>query len=391
MLEPIDPASLDEILLSVRQSGAEVAAVCLLHSYVNPAHEREVAPRLRRAGRAGVGVVRSAARVPRVRAVEHDRRERLRVAADRPVPGAPRGRPSRPPPVDHAVERRVDLRGLARAEAVRTVLSGPAAGVVGARAVAADAGLERIISFDMGGTSTDVSLVDEAIPTSTESRIGDFPVRLPVIDIHTVGAGGGSIAFVDSGGALRVGPRAAGAVPGPVCYGAGAELTVTDANLLLGRLDPEFFLGGRMPLDVGAHRVHRHRDGARVEAAASTNWPKASCASPTPTWSARFASCPSNAGTIRGDSRSWPSAAPAACTRARSPDARDRHRDRPATRRGAVRAGDARRRRDPRLFRQRAAAERPGAARANSRRDSRHSRTAPSANCRRKASRLDAS
>jgi N-methylhydantoinase A/oxoprolinase/acetone carboxylase beta subunit len=101
----------------------------------------------------------------------------------------------------------------------------------------------------MGGTSTDVSLVDDAIPTSTESRVGDFPVRLPVIDIHTVGAGGGSIAHIDTGGALRVGPRSAGASPGPVCYGAGTELTVTDANLLLGRLDPAFFLGGRMALD----------------------------------------------------------------------------------------------------------------------------------------------
>ena len=102
----------------------------------------------------------------------------------------------------------------------------------------------------MGGTSTDVSLIDGDIATTTESTVGDFPIRLPVIDIHTVGAGGGSIAYVDSGGALRVGPRSAGGQPGPVCYGAGTELTVTDANLLLGRLDPEFFLGGRMALDV---------------------------------------------------------------------------------------------------------------------------------------------
>jgi N-methylhydantoinase A/oxoprolinase/acetone carboxylase beta subunit len=101
----------------------------------------------------------------------------------------------------------------------------------------------------MGGTSTDVSLVDRAIATTTDSKVGDFPVRLPVIDIHTVGAGGGSIAAIDAGGALRVGPRSAGADPGPVCYGKGDALTVTDANLLLGRLDPDYFLGGRMPLD----------------------------------------------------------------------------------------------------------------------------------------------
>jgi N-methylhydantoinase A/oxoprolinase/acetone carboxylase beta subunit len=137
----------------------------------------------------------------------------------------------------------------ARAQAVRTVLSGPAAGVVGAREVARQAGFRRVITFDMGGTSTDVSLVDDEVGMTTDSTIGDFPIRLPVIDIHTVGAGGGSIAFVDTGGALRVGPRSAGAVPGPACYGEGTDLTVTDANLLVGRLDPEFFLGGQMPLD----------------------------------------------------------------------------------------------------------------------------------------------
>ena len=122
---------------------------------------------------------------------------------------------------------------------MRTILSGPAGGVVGARAVAEAAGYPRVIGFDMGGTSTDVCLIDGAIPTTTDAIVGDFPVRLPVIDIHTVGAGGGSIVYVDSGGALRVGPRSAGAVPGPVCYGTGTELTVTDANLLLGRLDPD--------------------------------------------------------------------------------------------------------------------------------------------------------
>ena len=103
---------------------------------------------------------------------------------------------------------------------------------------------ERVILFDMGGTSTDVSLVDGQLGTTNESIVGDFPVRLPVLDIHTVGAGGGSIAYVDLGGSLRVGPRSAGADPGPVCYGTGEELTVTDANLLLGRLGRNTFLVG---------------------------------------------------------------------------------------------------------------------------------------------------
>jgi N-methylhydantoinase A/oxoprolinase/acetone carboxylase beta subunit len=130
------------------------------------------------------------------------------------------------------------------------VLSGPAAGVVGARAVAEAAGYENVISFDMGGTSTDVSLIDDRIRTTTDGRVGDFPVRVPIIDIHTVGAGGGSIASIDSGGALRVGPQSAGAQPGPACYGAGTQMTVTDANLLVGRLDAKNFVGGKMTLDA---------------------------------------------------------------------------------------------------------------------------------------------
>ena len=113
------------------------------------------------------------------------------------------------------------------------------------------------ITFDMGGTSTDVALCPGLVPATAESTITDLPLRLPVIDIHTVGAGGGSVAYVDAGGGLRVGPRSAGAVPGPASYGrGGTETTVTDANLVLGRLDPSGFLGGRgdVALDVDAAR-----------------------------------------------------------------------------------------------------------------------------------------
>jgi N-methylhydantoinase A/oxoprolinase/acetone carboxylase beta subunit len=152
----------------------------------------------------------------------------------------------------------------AKQAAVQTILSGPAAGAVGAHAVAVAAGYPRIIGFDMGGTSTDVTLIDGTIGVTTESTVGDFPVRLPIIDIHTVGAGGGSIAYIDAGGALRVGPRSAGADPGPVCYGKGTELTVTDANLLLGRLDASYFLGGRMTLDEARTRAHAKEFAARV-------------------------------------------------------------------------------------------------------------------------------
>ncbi len=133
-------------------------------------------------------------------------------------------------------------------EPVRTVLSGPAGGVVGAWKLGKLSGFEKLITFDMGGTSTDVSLIDGRPKLSVESKIADLPIKVPVIEIHTVGAGGGSVAWIDRGGALQVGPESAGADPGPICYGKGERITVTDANLFLGRLDPEHFLGGKMKL-----------------------------------------------------------------------------------------------------------------------------------------------
>ncbi len=137
---------------------------------------------------------------------------------------------------------------MAARSAIHTIQSGPAGGVLGAATVARQAGFERVISFDMGGTSTDVSLFDGKPSFTQESEQGDFPVRVPMLDIHSVGAGGGSIARIDAGGALRVGPQSAGASPGPVCYGEGDRLTITDANLYLSRIDPEKFLSGRMRL-----------------------------------------------------------------------------------------------------------------------------------------------
>lgn len=249
VLEPVETGAIYTLSQVLRARGADVVAVCLLHSYTNPAHEQLVAERLRADGWT---VCTSSEVLPEYR--EYERWSTTVVNAyvspliDRYLSRLEDGLPGRRLSIMQSNGGSISA-GLARAQAVRTVLSGPAAGVVGAQTVAAAAGFPRIIAFDMGGTSTDVCLVDRVIPTSTESKIGDFPVRLPVIDIHTVGAGGGSIAHVDTGGALRVGPQSAGAVPGPVCYGTGTDLTVTDANLLLGRLDPAFFLGGRMELD----------------------------------------------------------------------------------------------------------------------------------------------
>lgn len=144
--------------------------------------------------------------------------------------------------------------GSAAREPVRTVLSGPAGGVVGAAASARRSGIDRIISFDMGGTSTDVALVDREPQAGTQREVAGLAVGVPMLDIHTVGAGGGSIARLDAAGALRVGPESAGADPGPICYGHGLQPTVTDANLLLGRLRPNRFLGGEFTLDLDRTR-----------------------------------------------------------------------------------------------------------------------------------------
>jgi len=162
------------------------------------------------------------------------------------------------------------LESAAR-EPVRTVLSGPAGGVVGASTMGRRSGFHKIISFDMGGTSTDVALVDGEVRASNEGEIAGLPVRVPMLDIHTVGAGGGSIARFDLGGALRVGPESAGADPGPICYGKGQEPTVSDANLLLGRMRADRFLGGEFRLELESthqkvkHWLHERQQQLSVE------------------------------------------------------------------------------------------------------------------------------
>ena len=151
---------------------------------------------------------------------------------------------------------------IAAAEPVRTMLSGPAGGVIGAYKLAGLAGFDQIIGFDMGGTSTDVFLVDATGPhISNESIVTGVPIGVPMLDIHTAGAGGGSIARFDAGGLLRVGPESAGADPGPVCFGRGTQPTVTDANLALGRLDTDRFMGGAVTLD--RDRMLQYMDQAK--------------------------------------------------------------------------------------------------------------------------------
>lgn len=264
VLQPIDVGDVEGLARTLVERRVEAVAVCFVHSYAAPGHERTVADRLEAEG---VAVSASHRVLPEYR--EFERWSTTLVNAY-VTPLIARYLSRLEEQLKGSRLRIMQSNGgsisakAAQAHAVQTILSGPAAGVVGARAVATAAGYDRIIGFDMGGTSTDVSLVDREVSLTTESVVGDFPVRLAMLDIHTVGAGGGSIAYVDSGGALRVGPASAGAEPGPVCYGKGTELTVTDANLLLGRLDPDYFLGGRMRLDVERTRKLACAFAARV-------------------------------------------------------------------------------------------------------------------------------
>lgn len=254
VLVPLDEEQVMQLASTLQVFGVESVAVCFLHSYATPTHEARTAEILRGAG---LRVSASHEVLPEYR--EYERWSTTAVNAY-VAPLMARYLERLQAALGRNALRIMQSNGgsisAARAgtEAVQTILSGPAAGVVGAQAMGEASGFSRLITFDMGGTSTDVSLIDGAIGTTNESLVGDLPVRLPVLDIHTVGAGGGSVAWIDTGGGLRVGPRSAGADPGPVCFGVGEELTVTDANLLLGRLDPAFFLGGRMSLDTSRTR-----------------------------------------------------------------------------------------------------------------------------------------
>ena len=237
-------------------------AVCLLHAYANPAHERrlrelindlfpaaevslssDVIPEFREYERASTTAM-NAYVMPIVRryvARLADRTAAIGVPADLHIMQSNGG---------------LMTARAAAEQSVRTMLSGPAAGVLGAVALARQAGFTNVLSVDMGGTSFDICLAYEGrLRFTKESEIGSLPVKVPMIDIHTLGAGGGSIAWIDAGGALRVGPQSAGAQPGPACYGRGGiEATVTDANVVLGRIDPDTFLGGEMKLDADAAR-----------------------------------------------------------------------------------------------------------------------------------------
>jgi N-methylhydantoinase A len=254
------PEDLARLRKKLEKAGPESIAISLLHSYQNPENERAALEAL-----AGLGYVCASHDIsPEFREYERSATTLLNAYVG--------------PKMDtylRELERRSRHRisilqsnggflsaSEARRHAVRTVLSGPAGGVIGAWAVAHLSGYEKALGFDMGGTSTDVSLSDGAPKETMDAAVDGIPLRVPMLDIHTVGAGGGSLARVDEGGLLRVGPESAGADPGPACYGYGDKATVTDAHVVLGRIGAHQFLGGAMPIDVA-------RAGAALDALAA--------------------------------------------------------------------------------------------------------------------------
>ena len=284
ILQPLNVDSLRPILQTIAADGIESVAVCLLFSFLRPEHEQRIREEIRD-WRLEIGaqslisnlfISLSSEILPEYREYERTTTTVINAYVA--------------PLMSRYLQRLAgELHGrhlsimqssggvisaeTAVSEAARTVLSGPAGGVVGARYVGEQAGFSQLITFDMGGTSTDVALCPGKLPTTASGEIAGMPLRLPIIDIHTVGAGGGSLAYVDAGGALHVGPQSAGADPGPSCYGKEigdwrleiggqplianlqSPITVTDANLILGRLDAAHFLGGTMQLDGGMARA----------------------------------------------------------------------------------------------------------------------------------------
>ena len=262
----IEPSDLEALAAELTTLELDAVAVCFLFAYVNPKNEQIVAKHL---ARLDIPVSCSHEVLPEYREYA---RFSTTVANAYIRPTLERHLSTLTDSERFPASFRLMLSngGCISAEnfesaGIRTVLSGPAGGVIGAYQVAKTAGYNQVITFDMGGTSTDVSLCNTGISLTTESTISGLPIKVPLIDIHTVGAGGGSIATVDAGGALRVGPESAGADPGPICYGNNGEnVTVTDANLYLGRIAATQFLGGAMSLDSDRTRAHIEKFAQRL-------------------------------------------------------------------------------------------------------------------------------
>jgi N-methylhydantoinase A len=271
VLKPLDLAQLHEAVQELVDLGVEALAVCFMHSYRNPAHEQQAVayleerfpslyvcsssaiwPQQREYERALVAVINAFIG----RRMHHYFTRLERNVRDLGVPAAILTTKS---------NGGIMTARSAREVPVETLLSGPASGVIGALHIGRQSGHDRLIALDMGGTSADVAVIDADVLYSTESAVANLPIVMPAVDVNSIGAGGGSIAWVDALGILKVGPRSAGAEPGPACYGrGGTEPTVTDAYVQLGIVDPRSFLGGRLPLDARLAQEALGRVGGQV-------------------------------------------------------------------------------------------------------------------------------
>jgi N-methylhydantoinase A len=262
-LEPLDEGAVRELAARIAASGAEAVAVCLLHAYANPSHEQrlgealaqalghrfislshQVSPEIREFERSSTAVL-NALLMPVAQRYLQRLRDRLRAAGFAPTL--------------YLVQSNAGVTSpeIAAEQPARLLLSGPSGGALAVQTLGRRLAEPELVGIDMGGTSFDVCVVHEGrAKLVSEGEVDGCPVRLPMVEIRTIGAGGGSIALAEAGGRLRVGPESAGAVPGPVCYGRGGQApTVTDANVALGRIDPDYFLGGAMRLDADAARA----------------------------------------------------------------------------------------------------------------------------------------
>ncbi len=266
VLRPLDREAVRSFIRKIRDKGINSIAVCLIHAYANPVHEQqiksiiqnihpeafvtissEILPEYREYERTSTVCI-NAYVMPKVNSYVRyleEMLQKLGVASELYIMQSNGG---------------VITAQMARESSARTILSGPAGGALIGVHLAAALKTPNVITIDMGGTSSDICLIESAQPKlTTEADIEGYPIKLPMIDMNTIGAGGGSVAWIDAGGALRVGPRSAGADPGPVCYGRGGnEPTVTDANIILGRINPAYLLGGEM-------EVHLEKAGEIVE------------------------------------------------------------------------------------------------------------------------------
>ncbi len=248
VLRKLNPRALPSLLKQVRKLKPEALAISLLNSFANPRHEKMLERGL---SKLKLPISLSSTICPEFREYERSSTTVINAYVS-PLMSRYLGRLSRrirgPIRIMQSNGGALSVNEASR-ESVRTLLSGPAGGALGAFRAGTRAGYSKLITLDMGGTSPDMSLIDEALELTTEANIAGHPVKTPMLKIDTIGAGGGSLAWIDAGGALRVGPQSAGADPGPIAYGRGGrQLTLTDAHLYLGRLDPNFFLGGKMKL-----------------------------------------------------------------------------------------------------------------------------------------------